>query len=61
MALLLTTWLASMTVLWGGLVHSFDGGSVQVDSIVDDKEGVVVVHDVVVDADSVQVLLEEDF
>lgn len=43
----------------GAVVHSLDGGSVQVDSVVDDEEGVVVVHDVVVHADSVEVLLEE--
>lgn len=40
-------------------IHPLDRGSVEVDLVVNHEEGVVLVHDIVVNADPIQVLFEE--
>ena len=45
----------------GGTIFHNDGRAVQVDTVVDHEQRVVVIDDVVVDADAIKVLLEQVF
>ena len=49
----------SLDVGRGGAIFHHDRRPVQVDTVVDDEQRVVVVDDVVVDTDAIQVLLEQ--
>jgi hypothetical protein len=47
------------SLVWWSHVHSFYRWSVQVDSVVYHKQRVIVVHDIIIDTDSIEVLFEE--